>query len=344
MEYQSESNRLLYSQLLAECGRGGTSGGRGLSFVSKNQRGQKYWYLQLVVGSAKTQHYLGPDSEELRARMAREKELWTNAEPDRRSREKLVAMLIAGGAATVSASEARILELLDRSGVFLVDGTVVGSHAFGIYANMLGVRWESETIRTQDLDLAAANNFEIGIHDKPADLHKALLESGMGFFEVPALNRKYPSTSYMIRGQQFTVDLLTPMYGAASAQPVEIKALRSSAEPVRFLDYLLADKETAVVVARAGILVNVPAPARYALHKLVIAKRRKATMQTKVLKDIAQAQQLIELLIQDRPGDLMLAWEAAREQPEKFQKQMSEGFNLLPKDQQNRLKETLGIE
>jgi len=54
--------------------------------------------------------------------MARDKELWSQTEPDRQSREKLVAMLIAGGAATVSAGEARILELLKRTGVFLVGG------------------------------------------------------------------------------------------------------------------------------------------------------------------------------------------------------------------------------
>ncbi len=48
-------------------------------------------------------------------------------------------MLIAGGAATVSAVEARVFELLERTGVFVVGGVLVGSHAFGLYANMLGV-------------------------------------------------------------------------------------------------------------------------------------------------------------------------------------------------------------
>lgn len=337
MTYQPESNRLLYSQLLAECGRGGALPGRGLSFVSKNLRGQKHWYLQIVVGPAKTQHYLGPDSDELRDRMEKEKTMWAHAEPDRRSREKLVAMQIAGGAATVSAAEARIFELLERAGVFVVGGTVIGSHAFGIYANMLGVRWETEMTRTQDVDLATSSTFEIGINDKPVDLRKALLESEMGFFEVPALNRKHPSTSYKLRGRELTVELLTPMLGPTSSTPIMIRALGVPAEPLRFLNYLLEQTEPAVVVAKGGILVNVPSPARYALHKLVTIQRRPAAMQTKALKDLAQARQLIELLIQDRPGDLILASEAAQRQPAKFQTQLKAGIRRLPAALQRQL-------
>lgn len=341
MDYQSESNRLLYSQLLTECARGGAVTGRGLSFVSKTLNGQKHWYLQIVVGPAKTQHYLGPDSEELRERIAQEKALWERAEPDRRSREKLVAMLTAGGAASVSAGEARIFELLERTGVFLIGGTVVGSHAFGIYANMLGVRWESETTRTQDVDVAADVNLKIGVTDTPIDLRRALLESEMGFFEVPALNRKHPSTSYSIRGRRLTVDLLTTMHGTTSSKPVEIKALGAPAEPVRFLGYLLEMTEPAVIVAKVGILVNVPAPARYALHKLVTVQRRPAAMQGKALKDLAQARQLIELLLQDRPGDLILAWEATEQQPEKFQQQLKQGIKRLPADLQQQFRDTV---
>ena len=337
MNYQPETNRLLYSQLLAECGRGGASPGRGLSFVFKTLRGQKHWYLQLVIGPAKTQHYLGPASEELRARMAKEKSLWRRAEPDRTSRQKLVAMLIAGGAATVGTGEAQIFELLGRAGVFLCGGTVVDSHAFGIYANMLGVRWETETTRTLDVDVAAAPSLRIGIADEPIDLRKALLESEMGFFEVPALNRKHPSTSYSLHGRQLTVDLLTPMQGRPGSQPIMVKTLGAPAEPVRFLDYLLEVTEPAVVVARAGILVNVPPPARYALHKLVTVQRRPASAQTKALRDLAQARQLIDLLAQDRPGDLVLAWESAQRQPENFRKQMQAGIKQLPTAQQRQL-------
>ena len=245
-------------------------------------------------------------------------------------------MLRAGGAASVGASEARIFELLERAGVFLAGGTVVGSHAFGVYANMLGVQWESETTRTRDVDIAAAPTFQIGIDDKSVELRELLLTSDMGFFEVPALNREHPSTSYSMRGRQLTVELLTPMRGRSTSKPILIRALGAPAEPVRFLDYLIEQTEPAAVVARAGVLINVPTPARYALHKLVTSERRPAAMQTKALKD--QSRQLIDVLAEDRPGDLGLAWEAAEAQPAKFRAQLTRAIDRLPDEHQQKLR------
>ncbi len=93
--------------------------------------------------------------------IAREKALWASAETDLRARENLVAMLVAGGAHSIGAIEARLFELLERIGVFLVGGVLVGSHAFGNYGNMLGVRWPSDATRTQDVDIAATTHLVI---------------------------------------------------------------------------------------------------------------------------------------------------------------------------------------
>src|SRR5574341_532714 len=143
MEPLSESTRLLYAQLLSECLHGAAPSGRGLSFVSKRIRGGVHWYLQRTVGNRKSQHYLGPDTDEIRTVIAKEKALWEKAKPDLAARERLVAMLLSGGAHTVSAAEARVFELLERAGVFLAGGVLVGSHAFAVYGNMLGVQWDS---------------------------------------------------------------------------------------------------------------------------------------------------------------------------------------------------------
>ncbi len=329
MDALSESTRLLYAQLLSQCLHGATPSGRGLSFVSKRIKGAKHWYLQLTVGSRKTQHYLGPDSDEVRDLVAREKALWANAEPDLRARENLVAMLVAGGAQSMGAVEARLFELLERTGVFLAGGVLVGSHAFAAYGNMLGVRWKSEATRTQDVDIAAETHLVIGVPDRKINLRKALMESELGFLEVPGLDRKSPSTRFRIRGRQLSVDILTPMLGRTRSKPVHLASLDTYAEPVRFLDYLLAGAQAAVLVARAGILVSVPSPARYALHKLVIAERRVPAFQTKTRKDLHQAEQLFSVLVRDRPGDLRLAWRAASQQPRKFMAQLCAGFARL---------------
>lgn len=97
-----------------------------------------------------------------------------------------------------------------------------------------------------------------------------------------------------------------------------------------------------MVVAKAGVLINVPSPARFALHKLVTLERRSAGLQAKALKDLAQAQQLLEVLLSDRPGDLRVAREAADEQPPKFQAQLGQAIKRLPESQQRSLREFMG--
>lgn len=332
MDYLLESTRLLYSQLLGQCLHASAPDGKGLSFVHKTIRGAKHWYLQLTVGSRKTQHYIGPDSEAIQHLIQREKQLWKNASTDRRTREQLVSMLISGGAHTLSAAEARVFEVLERAGVFLIGGVLIGSHAYGIYGNMLGVNWPTRMTQTFDVDIAGDNHITLGIRNEPVDLKQALLDADMGFVEVPAFDRKSPSTSFRVQGKQLSVDVLTPMIGKPSAKPVMIKALSTYAEPLRFLDFLLHDTQPAVVVARAGILVNVPAPARYALHKLVSSVSRPAAMQTKTIKDIDQARMLIEVLLEDRPGDIQQAIEASQKMPERFLEQLKTGIKKLPEE------------
>lgn len=330
MDYLSESTQLLYSQLLSQCLHGATPNGRGLSFVKKNIKDSIHWYLQLTIGSRKTQHYLGPDSENIHTLIKNEKKLWEKAKPDRNEREKLVSMLISGDALTVSTAEARLFEILERAGAFLVGGVLVGSHAFTIYGNMLGIKWPSKITQTHDIDIASDNHITLGLINKSIDLKQALLDAEMGFLEVPALNRKAPSTSFRIQGKQLSVDVLTPLLGKPDSKAILISALNTYAEPLRFLDYLLYDTQPAVIVAKAGILVNVPSPARYSLHKLVTSVRRPAAMQTKTLKDIEQAKLLLEILIEDRPGDIQIAFSAAQQMPDKFSEQLKQGIKKLP--------------
>lgn len=341
MDYLSESTQLLYSQLLSQCLHGATPNGRGLSFVKKNIKDSIHWYLQLTIGSRKTQHYIGPDSEAIHTLIENEKKLWEKAKPDRNEREKLVSMLISGEAQTVSTAEARLFEVLERVGVFLVGGVLVGSHAFSLYGNMLSIEWPSKVTQTHDTNIASDNNISLGFNNENTDLKQALFDAEMGFIEVPALNRKAPSTSFRIQGKQLSVDILTPLIGKPESKAVLISSLNTYAEPLRFLDYLLYDTQPAVIVARAGILVNVPSPARYALHKLIASVRRPVAMQTKSLKDIEQSKLLLEVLVEDRPGDIQLAFTAAQQMPDKFIEQLRLGMKKLPHELYKKLEKYL---
>ena len=328
MQHLSESTQLLYSELLSECLSSDISRGRGLSFVKKKINGKNYWYLQIVVGSSKRQHHIGAETKEILSFIQKQKKSWEQAKPDLENRERLVAMLISGGATSVTTTEARLFELLQEARLFKAGCLLIGSHAFSTYANMLGVKWDSNAMRTQDVDVVGSD-IDLLTKEKSKKLSEVFDNSELEFLEVPALNRKAPTTSYKISGRELKIDLLTPLMGRPSSEPVFVKALNSYADPLRFLDYIIEDSVPAVVVAKSGILVNVPTPARFALHKLVVSQRRSTAFALKSKKDIKQAELLIEVLLDTRPGDLQLAWDGVENMPNKFKQQLLQGLDLV---------------
>ncbi len=338
MQRLSQATQLLYAELLQQCAMA-LPNQRGITFIAKTISGNRYWYIELVVGSTKRQFSLGRDTDTLREQIEKQKTLFANATPDLKQREILVAMLLSGGAFTPGVSSGRVMEVLGQSGAFLTGGVLIGSYAFNTYGNMLGVSWESAVMQTQDMDLASHRQIEVAVRQNAPDVKSVLLESGMGFFEVPALSAKAPSTSFKIRGQEFHVDLLTPLQGPDTSTPVHLPHFNSYAHPVRYLEYLLQDSQDAVIPFRSGVLVNVPNPARFALHKLVVSQRRPISQQSKAKKDIQQANDLLELLLEDRPGEIWIALEAALQMPEKFQMQLKKGIKQLPSPVQKALNE-----
>jgi len=99
----------------------------------------------------------------------------------------------------------------------------------------------------------------------------------------------------------------------------------------------LDDIQPSVLLFKHGVLINVPAPARFAFHKLVVSQRRRASDIEKIKRDIAQSEQLFQSLIEGRPGDLILAYEATEKMGEKFNLQLKSGMALIDK----KIKETV---
>ena len=132
-----------YSELMQNCVQP-ISDGSNLSFKYKTINGKRYWYLYISVGSTRREHYLGEETTELLDRIDDEKALWESNTDDRELRRRLVNMLIGGGMATVTRDEGKVISLLERNGVFLIGAALVGTLAFRVYANMLGVTWASD--------------------------------------------------------------------------------------------------------------------------------------------------------------------------------------------------------
>jgi hypothetical protein len=310
-----ETIQTLYAELLEQTihaeAEAAATGARHGTFVSKTIKGGTYWYVQRMEGDRKRQHYLGRESPTLLAWMEEVRQARARSAADDAQRANLSSMLAAGGATTESASVIKVLSLLAESSVFRMGGILVGTQAFVAYGNMLGIRFDKQSLRTQDVDIAQDRAIGIALSREAGtvNVERSLTDSGLGFFPVPALDPKRPSTSFKIRGRELRVDFLTPLVGPESAEQVFLPALGVAAHPLRFLDYLIENPAQSVIIGGAGILVNVPDPARFALHKLWISERRPVSEQTKAVKDRRQAGDLLEVLVEDRPADISMAWE-----------------------------------
>ena len=64
---------------------------------------------------------------------------------------------------------------------------------------------------------------------------------------------------------------------------------------------------------RSGVLVQIPRPERYAIHKFIVADRRTAGPERlKAVKDRALAELLIDVLSEQRPDELARTYMPAR--------------------------------
>jgi hypothetical protein len=328
----NETAFLTYSELLDNTLHSNIAKKEGFGFTSKSKNGVSYWYLQHVIGDSRKQYYLGKESDDLIETMERQKKKWQSSRPQLKELEKLVSMAVAGGCLPISHKAYKVLSAVEQAGLFKAGGVLAGSYAFQAYGNMLGVSWLSKTSMTQDIDLAGSDECMIAIPGGIPPIGQTILNTDDAMLEIGMLNHKHSSTSYHIRGKDFRVDLITslPPIGKETEAPVYIPAIKSYAKPLRFLDYILEDTQKAVLLHKDGVLVNVPSPARFAIHKLVVSQRRPVFDHLKSKKDIAQASQVIKVLLDIRPGDVWLAMDKAKAYPsKKFWSSMIVGIDKL---------------
>jgi len=293
----------LLERLLAESARRSVGKAPG-TFTTKIVGDEDYVYFQYSEpGGRYRQLYLGKNAPGLKRLAARFKRERVDVAREREDLERLSAQITAGGGWSMGVRPARVLKAFADAGVFDAGAVLVGTHAFGAIGNLLGVKWVGAHLRTDDLDVAAVSLVASPERER-ADAEKALARLEMGFIPVPGLDPRHPSTSFKVRGESLRVDFLAP--GKPGA-PVPLPSLSTSAQPLPYMGYLIENPEKAAVLDGGGFLVLVPAPARFALHKILVAAERPASQETKAVKDLAQAAQMLEYLARARPGDLRLA-------------------------------------
>jgi len=107
-------------------------------------------------------------------------------------------------------------------------------------------------------------------------------------------------------------------------------------------DYLLADAIRAAVLWDGGILVNVPQPERYAVHKLIVAEPRTESAIAKRQKDLHQASSLFDALAEHRAHDLAAAWKESYERGPQWRKHLLAALSHLHQLGRDRLLYAIG--
>lgn len=293
---------------------------------------KKYWYDQFRIGTQVVDRYIGEDNEALRNRLDRIGQSKSERKANERERARLMRVLRAEGYLMADAQTGQMVSAMERAGVFRLGGTLVGTQAFRLYEGELGIRIGFGTSAvTDDIDIASFERLSLALGD-PVEESLSEVFSHLKFSSVPSLpKRKVWRWKQTDRGT--LVEFLTPSFEEDEGIR-DLPALGVSAQSLHHLNFLIAEPIHVPLLYRSGILVQIPRPERFAIHKLIVADRRKADAdRLKVRKDRAQAEMLIEVLSEERPEDLAEAYETAMAQGSAWRSRIAESLRRMPQTQ-----------
>ena len=148
-----------------------------------------YWYDHYRLGNQTVDRYIGEDSDELRARLSRQKEIGQAAKALERERARLMRVLRAEGYLMPDGATGQAVSSLARTGVFRLGGTLVGTQAFRCYEGELGVRIGfDQSAMTDDIDIASFERLSLALGDR-VDEPLERVFSQLKFDPVPGLDR-----------------------------------------------------------------------------------------------------------------------------------------------------------
>jgi len=297
MKLLDDEITILYSRLIEQLYADTQEGIPSSGSIVKKKIGQKdYWYHQHRFLGVQRQRALGVETPA---------EDWIRA---MQNRERLCALLASGGMHSLGArsTEANVLGHLVISGVFQSGAVLVGSYAFGAICNMLGIRVDTQLTTTQDFDFGINRTIKLAV--KNPQLEKALLDAGM--HAVPGFDRPITASSFRTPDKKVKVDFLTPITSNKTGKAIRLTKHGVHADGLKYLGYLIDDPVKAALITQYGTLVNIPQPARFAFHKLIVATQRPPMEEAKRRKDISQATLILQYLIEYRAHDLRPAWDA----------------------------------
>lgn len=159
--------------------------------------------------------------------------------------------------------------------------------------------------------------------DRRKDTRSAIESLNMGFVPNTA------GTTYAKSDQRdFELDFVTSK--GRSDKPVHVDASNVTLQPLRLMEHGMEHAIPSVLLTRRGpIVVNLPDPARYAVHKLGISGERPERMRIKARKDLMQAACLVDYLQRHDVGALADAWADAAGRGPGWRKRLRSGYEQL---------------
>lgn len=290
--------------------------------------GKSYWYDMYRVGSDVRKRYIGEDTPEMAERIARHQDLKAAREARAADRTRLIRLLRVEGARPVDPAIGSLFAALEQTGAFRLGGTIVGTNAFRLYECELGIRIQStEIMQTGDLDIAQFERLSIALGDTVEtplnDTFKTL-----DFAPIPSINHRSVWRWRQTKSNTL-VEFLTPSF-RPEEDIRELPALGVAAQSLHFLNFLIAEPIKAAALYRSGVLVQIPRPEAYAVHKLIVADRRQGSDRLKARKDMAQATLLIDALAEDRPDELREAYQDAMERGPQWRAHIGATLKRMP--------------
>ncbi len=313
-------------------------------FVSMESKGRRYWYFDRGSHQNRKRVYVGPaDDPEISKRV----EAFKDLKADIVARRRLVTTLTRDGKLPGPPRAAgEVVEAMADAGFFRLRGVLVGTTAFQCYSALLAIQLPNPLLQTSDADFAQFHSISAAVEDSIPPILDVLHAVDETFREVPHHADPQHSTKFRSRSG-FLVEFLTPNASSDdyTGRPADMPALGlASAEPLRFLDFLIYEPVRALLLYGPGIPVLVPAPARYAVHKMIVASRRRgdANGRIKADKDIDQAQVLIEALAQSRRADeFAAAYAEAFDRGSHWQAALADTIGRMEPEQVLVLRETI---
>ncbi len=280
---------------------------RGGTIYQRTLGGTSYLYAKVPVAGTRRDIFLGRADDEAVLQKAAAVRREAVASRERRA---TIRMLKLRGLRGPDGWLGKIVDAVADADLFGRGMVLVGTGAYQLMEPLLAHYLPEASLITGDVDLVTA---DLAITSENGEAMETILQrADPSLAAVPELDLREYSSRF--KGKDSLVELLTPILRRTDATPMPLKQLSAGAAPLQYLRWLVDQPVEAVALWGSGVRVIIPAPARYAVHKLILAQKRLRTSGEKRFKDLSQAESLIRVLQVADPFAIEDALDDARAQ------------------------------